>query len=129
MLERPGDFDLMFAFAQEATARGDYGAAISTYERMLLFAPDLPRIRLELGALYFRMGALEIARDYLAEVDATPDLPPGVRMQVADMLAAIERGSKVNTDLSDKWDYWAWIETPIDEVRQKLNILPKAAVI
>jgi ubiquinone biosynthesis protein Coq4 len=48
---------------------------------------------------------------------------PGV---AESMLAAIERGSKVNTDLSDKWDYWAWIEMPIDEVRQKLNILPKA---
>jgi hypothetical protein len=44
------------------------------------------------------------------------------------MLAAIERGSKVNTDLTDKWDYWAWIEMPIDEVRQRLNILPKTAV-
>jgi hypothetical protein len=42
------------------------------------------------------------------------------------MFAAIERGSKVNVDLSDKWDYWAWIEMPIDEVRQKMNILPKA---
>jgi hypothetical protein len=41
------------------------------------------------------------------------------------MLAAVERGSKVNTDLSDKWDYWALIEVPIDEVRQRLNILPK----
>jgi len=48
---------------------------------------------------------------------------PGV---AESMLAAIERGSKVNTDLSDKWDYWAWIEMPIDEVRQKMNILPKA---
>jgi hypothetical protein len=42
------------------------------------------------------------------------------------MFAAIERGSKVNQDLSDKWDYWAWIELPIDEVRRRLNILPKA---
>ncbi len=42
------------------------------------------------------------------------------------MFAAIERGSKVNQDLSDKWDYWAWIELPIDEVRERLNILPKA---
>jgi ubiquinone biosynthesis protein Coq4 len=41
------------------------------------------------------------------------------------MFAAIERGSKVNQDLSDKWDYWALIELPIDEVRQRLNILPK----
>jgi hypothetical protein len=42
------------------------------------------------------------------------------------MFAAMERGSKVNQDLSDKWDYWAWIELPIDEVRRRLNILPKA---
>ena len=42
------------------------------------------------------------------------------------MFAAIEHGSKVNVDLSDKWDCWAWIELPIDEVRQKMNILPKA---
>jgi hypothetical protein len=42
------------------------------------------------------------------------------------MLAAIERGSRVTQDLSDNWDYWAWIELPIDEVRRHLNILPKA---
>jgi hypothetical protein len=42
------------------------------------------------------------------------------------MFAAIERGSKVNQDMSDKWDYWPLIELPIDEVRQRLNILPKA---
>jgi hypothetical protein len=41
------------------------------------------------------------------------------------MLAAIERGSQVNQDLSDKWDYWAYVELPIDEVRRRLNILPK----
>jgi hypothetical protein len=41
------------------------------------------------------------------------------------MFAAIERGSHVNQDLSDNWDYWAWIELPLDEVRQRLNILPK----
>jgi hypothetical protein len=41
------------------------------------------------------------------------------------MLAAIERGSHMKQDLSDNWDYWAWIELPIDEVRRRLNILPK----
>ena len=39
------------------------------------------------------------------------------------MFAAIERGSKVNTDLSDKWDYWPLVEIPIDEVRRRLNIV------
>jgi hypothetical protein len=42
------------------------------------------------------------------------------------MLAAIERGSKVTHDLSDNWNYWGWIELPLDEVRRRLNILPKA---
>jgi hypothetical protein len=48
---------------------------------------------------------------------------PGIAELV---LAAVERGSKVNMDLSDKWDYWAWIDLPIDEVRRRMNILPKA---
>lgn len=40
------------------------------------------------------------------------------------LFAAIERGSQVNQDLSDKWDYWAYADVPIDEVRRRLNILP-----
>ena len=39
------------------------------------------------------------------------------------MFAAIERGALVNTDLSDKWDYWPLVEQPIDEVRRQLNIV------
>jgi hypothetical protein len=46
---------------------------------------------------------------------------PGVAEK---MFAAIERGSKVNTDLTDKWDYWSYVELPVDEVRRRLNILP-----
>ncbi|MFZ5781462.1 MAG: hypothetical protein ACOY4R_14815 [Pseudomonadota bacterium] len=42
------------------------------------------------------------------------------------MFAAIERGTQVNQDLSNDWDYWALADVPIDEVRQRLNILPKA---
>jgi hypothetical protein len=50
---------------------------------------------------------------------------PGVAEK---MFSAIERGSQVNQDLSDKWDYWAYVELPIDEVRRRLNILPKRAI-
>lgn len=39
------------------------------------------------------------------------------------MFAAVERGALVNTDLSDKWDYWPIVERPIDEVRLQLNIV------
>jgi hypothetical protein len=42
------------------------------------------------------------------------------------MFAAIERGSQVSVDLSDKWDYWPYVGLPIDEARRRLNIAPKA---
>ncbi len=45
---------------------------------------------------------------------------PGVAER---MFAAIERGSQVNTDLSDKWDYWPLVALPLDEVRRRLNII------
>lgn len=41
------------------------------------------------------------------------------------LFAAIERGSHVNQDLSDKWDYWAYVALPLDEARRRLNILPR----
>ncbi len=31
------------------------------------------------------------------------------------MFAAIERGSQLTTDLSDKWDFWPYVELPVDE--------------
>jgi hypothetical protein len=42
------------------------------------------------------------------------------------MFAAMERGAQVNTELSDKWDYWPYAEMPLDEVRQRLNVVPAA---
>jgi hypothetical protein len=48
---------------------------------------------------------------------------PGVAER---MFAAVERGTKVNLDLSDNWDYWAYVGLPIDEVRRRLNIVPAA---
>lgn len=46
---------------------------------------------------------------------------PGVAER---LFAAIERGSHVAVDLSDKWDYWPYVVMPLDEVRRRLNILP-----
>ena len=43
---------------------------------MLLVDPNLPRVRLELGALYFRLGSFEIARTYLESALAAPNVPP-----------------------------------------------------
>ena len=87
----PADLDLAFRFAERAIAAGDYEAAIGALERMLLLDPDLPRVRLELGALYFRLDAYEVARVYLESAVAGREVPETVRARVAALLGEIDR--------------------------------------
>jgi len=42
-------------------------------------------------------------------------------------LTAVERGSRVPIDLSDRWDHWAWVEKPLEEARIELKIAPLEA--
>ncbi len=90
MLQDPANLDVAFAYADVSTRLGDYEAAVSALERMLLFNPDLPRVRLELGALYFRMGSFGLARDYFDRA-AAANPPPEVRARVDQYLADIEK--------------------------------------
>jgi thioredoxin-like negative regulator of GroEL len=39
MIERPSDLDLAFEYAQLSSQVGDYEGAVSTLERMLIYAP------------------------------------------------------------------------------------------
>ena len=45
MLVRPDDLDTAFEYAALSVRAGDLEAAISTLERMLIFAPGLPRLQ------------------------------------------------------------------------------------
>src|SRR5215207_4833323 len=91
VLREPANLDLSFRFAEVATAAGDYEAAIGALERMLFYNPALPRVRLELGILYFRLGSYEMARSYLAGALAGADAPPEVRARVEPFLFEIDR--------------------------------------
>src|SRR5437660_12199579 len=62
MFKNPSNLDLSFRFAQQAVARGDYEAAIGALERMLFYNPNLPRVKLDLGDLYFKLGSYELAK-------------------------------------------------------------------
>src|SRR3546814_17056000 len=77
----------MFEFAALAARLGEHDAAISTLERMLIYNPELPRVRLELGALYMSVGADEMARVYLQDALTDADLPPPVRARTDTLLA------------------------------------------
>lgn len=91
MFKNPTDLDVTFQFAETATEMGNYEAAISALERMLLFNPNLPRVRLELGALYFRLGSYDTARAYLLGARDSRNVPPEVKDKVDRFLAEIDR--------------------------------------
>src|SRR5262249_643110 len=92
MLRDPANLDTAFTYADVAAKLGDNEAAISALERMLLFNPNLPRVQLEIGVLYFRLGSYEIARTYLERALAA-NPPPEVRQRVDTYLAQMERVS------------------------------------
>lgn len=82
MLARPNDLDLAFEYAKLSSEAGDYEGAISTLERMLIYAPNTPRLQLELGVLYYKIGANEVARNYFQQALANPKVPPEVAQQI-----------------------------------------------
>ena len=107
-MRKPADLDVLFRFASLATQIGDLEGAISALERMLLINADLPRVRLELGVLYYRLGSYEAARTYLASALKSPSLPADVRRKADEYLAEIEskaRPSSFGGDVFFGWRY------------------------
>ncbi|MDA1101430.1 MAG: tetratricopeptide repeat protein [Proteobacteria bacterium] len=90
MLQDPSNLDKTFKYAELGIKIGDFEAAISALERMLLYNPDLPRVRLELGVLYFRLGSYSIARAYLTRAVVGDNVPDDVRSRVAVFLDEID---------------------------------------
>lgn len=93
VLADPTNLDLAFEYARIATALGDFEAAISSLERMLIYNPDLPRVQLELGVLYFRLGSYGAAKSYFDQALAAPDMPDAAKERVNQYLAQIERAT------------------------------------
>jgi len=90
MFRDPANLDVTFAYADVSARLGDYEAAVSALERMLLFNPNLPRVQLEIGALYLKMGSYELARDYFDKALAA-NPPPEVKARVEQYLSEIEK--------------------------------------
>lgn len=89
MLRQPDNLDIAFEYATISSLLGDYEAAISTFERMLIYAPGLPRVQLELGVLYFRLGSYDTALYYFESTLESPNVPPEVEARVQSYIAAI----------------------------------------
>ena len=91
MLRKPSDLDTLFKFAMIASRTGDLEGAISALERMLVVDPDLPRVRLELGVLYYRLGSFEVARSYFEMTLKSASLPPDVKSRAEQFLEESEK--------------------------------------
>jgi tetratricopeptide (TPR) repeat protein len=94
MLKDPGNLETVMAYAQAATKAGDYEAAVSAYEGMLIIDSNLPRVRLELGILYYRLKSYETSRTYLETALQSPTLPPDIRKPAELLLAKMPKQSK-----------------------------------
>ncbi len=108
MMRSPADLDVLFRFATIATQTGDLEGAISALERMLLINPDLPRVRLELGVLYYRLGSYEVARTYLEGALQSQNLPPEIRSRAGQFMAEIEKRqspSRLSGEVFFGWRY------------------------
>ena len=69
LIEEPTNQSNLFKYANLSIILGDLEAAIGVFEQMLIYKPDLPRIKLELGVLYFRLGEYASAKRYLDDVE------------------------------------------------------------
>ena len=91
MLSKPADLEVLFKFATIAAQTGDLEGSISALERMLVIDPNLPRVRLELGVLYYRLSSYETARAYLEGALKSPSLPADVRSKAEQFMVEIEK--------------------------------------
>lgn len=56
----------------------------------------------------------------------TPATPATVDLFEPDqVLWAIHRGARCNVDMTHQWDYWPLMALPLDEARQRVELLPR----
>ena len=96
MYQDPADLDKATSYIELAIAIGDLEGAVAALERMLIFEPDLPQVRMDLGFLYIQLGSLGMAQAYLSDVLLEPELPDDVRSLVESTLEDISKQSKVH---------------------------------
>jgi tetratricopeptide (TPR) repeat protein len=89
-LGKPSDPEALAKFAELAVGMGDIEGAISALERLLLIDADQPEVKLELGVLYYRLGATEPARAYLEAARTSPSSSSETKARAETFLAAVK---------------------------------------
>ena len=89
MLKNPADVDVTLKYAQMAVNLHNYEAAIPPLERILIFNPNLPKIKLELGVLYFKLDSMKMAKSYFQDAAQSKDATDEIRASANEYLQKI----------------------------------------
>jgi hypothetical protein len=90
-LQKPTDAPTLLRYARLAVEIGNFEAAVSVYERFLMIDGDQPRVRYELGVLYYRLRSYEAARSYFETARTSSKAGSDVKAGAGEYLAEIDR--------------------------------------
>jgi tetratricopeptide (TPR) repeat protein len=90
LLKDPKNVDLTLRYAEAAAKLGNYEAAISSLERLLLLDRNFPGVRLQLAELYRRLNSFEMARSYLTQAEQEPGTTEQARTRIQALRADID---------------------------------------
>ncbi|MGE0484953.1 MAG: hypothetical protein AB7Q81_12500 [Gammaproteobacteria bacterium] len=94
MLADPGNVALTERYAHVAIAAADYEAAIGALEGLLMMSPDLTRVRVDLGILYYRLKSNAAAAYHLRRALADGGLSPGQVTRAEQFLVRSEGATR-----------------------------------
>ena len=91
VMKDPTNVDANFHYAEAAVKLGNYEGAISALERLLLYNPNFPGVKIQLAELYIRLGSYATARAYLDQVESAPDTTAETHARVQALRDQMER--------------------------------------
>lgn len=92
-LRKPADPPTLLRYAELAVQVGDLEAAISALERLLMIDGEQPKVKLELGVLYYRLGSYEAARGYLESARVSARATPETKQRAGQYIAELDAKS------------------------------------
>lgn len=91
MLQKPDNLDLTMRYAELAIKLEDYEAAIPAFERILMFNPELLKVRLQLGIMYYRLRSFDMAKTYFLTVKEGKNVSAELRTEAESYLKKIDQ--------------------------------------
>lgn len=90
MMKDPSNVDVTLRYAKAAVDLGNYEAAIPPLERILIFNPNLPKIKLELGVLYYKLDSTKMAKSYFEDAAKSQNASEEIKALASEYLEKIK---------------------------------------